>query len=216
MKICCMCKNIKEEVHFCKNKNSKDGLSAQCRECAKLYRDLHKQDEINYSSYNKQYWNHYREDNKDIINERQKKDYENNPQKYQEQQKKSHQNHREERLIKQHAYYEDNKEYFAEKNKKYRNEHIDEILLRNRQREKLLDSFPIIKQSEINNLLDTHNHRCFYCLIEVKRGINLHLDHKTPLARGGAHSTDNLVPACRNCNLRKGTQTVEEFLSRKR
>lgn len=39
------------------------------------------------------------------------------------------------------------------------------------------------------------------------------MDHVIPLSRGGEHSPDNLVPACRDCNFRKHTKTGEEFLS---
>jgi len=37
------------------------------------------------------------------------------------------------------------------------------------------------------------------------------LDHKVPLSRGGTHSQDNLVAACRRCNNEKYTKTADEF-----
>ena len=52
---------------------------------------------------------------------------------------------------------------------------------------------------------------CFYC-----KGPYLltgHVDHKTPLVRGGANSASNVVIACAKCNLSKGTKTAEEFMS---
>ena len=55
--------------------------------------------------------------------------------------------------------------------------------------------------------------KSFYCKIDVKRGINLHLDHKTPLFHDIAHSINNLTSACQKCNFKKGTKTVEEFLN---
>ncbi|KPC89921.1 hypothetical protein ADL27_38570 [Streptomyces sp. NRRL F-6602] len=39
---------------------------------------------------------------------------------------------------------------------------------------------------------------CVYC-----GGPYEHIDHVTPLSRGGEHSIDNLVPACGECNLQK-------------
>lgn len=39
----------------------------------------------------------------------------------------------------------------------------------------------------------------------------LHLDHVEPLARGGLHTPDNLVPACRRCNLSKQAKPVEAW-----
>lgn len=37
-------------------------------------------------------------------------------------------------------------------------------------------------------------------------------DHATPISRGGTNTPDNLVPACSECNARKGTKTVLEFM----
>jgi len=39
----------------------------------------------------------------------------------------------------------------------------------------------------------------------------LHLDHVEPLARGGLHTPDNLVPACQRCNLSKQAKPVEAW-----
>lgn len=41
---------------------------------------------------------------------------------------------------------------------------------------------------------------------------NPHIDHATPLSRGGIEHPGNLLPACANCNLRKHTKTAEEFI----
>jgi 5-methylcytosine-specific restriction endonuclease McrA len=38
-------------------------------------------------------------------------------------------------------------------------------------------------------------------------------DHMIPLVRGGPHTLENLVRACRPCNSQKHTQTAEEFLN---
>jgi 5-methylcytosine-specific restriction endonuclease McrA len=51
------------------------------------------------------------------------------------------------------------------------------------------------------------NFTCQYCGV---RGKDLTLDHVTPRHRGGKHTWDNLVSACRSCNHRKGGKTVEE------
>lgn len=47
------------------------------------------------------------------------------------------------------------------------------------------------------------NPRCEYS--------NEHIDHRWPLARGGADSPSNLQFICASCNLEKGTLTAEEF-----
>ena len=37
-------------------------------------------------------------------------------------------------------------------------------------------------------------------------GVAWHIDHRTPLARGGTNQRDNLVLSCRSCNSKKGTE----------
>lgn len=49
-------------------------------------------------------------------------------------------------------------------------------------------------------ILSEHGHRCAYC---GRSDVKLGQDHVTPLARGGAHSAANVVPACFPCNQRK-------------
>ena len=51
------------------------------------------------------------------------------------------------------------------------------------------------------------DYTCQYCGM---RSRDLTLDHVMPKHRGGGHSWDNLVSACRACNHRKGSKTVEE------
>ncbi len=48
---------------------------------------------------------------------------------------------------------------------------------------------------------------CAYC-----GGPAEHLEHCTPLSRGGWNVSENCVSACAKCNLSKGNKTVLEFL----
>jgi 5-methylcytosine-specific restriction endonuclease McrA len=50
--------------------------------------------------------------------------------------------------------------------------------------------------------------RCAYCGVKRQR---LEMDHIIPLARGGAHARDNIVPTCRRCNARKGVKPAPIF-----
>lgn len=50
--------------------------------------------------------------------------------------------------------------------------------------------------------------RCFYCK-EILT--TWHIDHMSPLFRGGRHSKDNLCLSCPTCNRRKHTKTTQEF-----
>ena len=50
-------------------------------------------------------------------------------------------------------------------------------------------------------------HTCQYC---GRQAHDLTLDHIVPRHRGGGHTWDNLVAACKPCNHRKGGKTLEE------
>lgn len=67
---------------------------------------------------------------------------------------------------------------------------------------------------------DKYGGRCAYCGKELRPG-DMQVDHIVPVWRGhgrlpggrarGSDSVENYNPACRACNFRKGTLSVEEF-----
>jgi 5-methylcytosine-specific restriction endonuclease McrA len=59
------------------------------------------------------------------------------------------------------------------------------------------------------NLMFRDAHQCQYCGKEPPLR-DLNIDHVLPRSRGGSDSWENLVTACRVCNLRKGWRTPEE------
>jgi len=71
---------------------------------------------------------------------------------------------------------------------------------------------PVIRLSRKNVML-RDAHQCQYC---ARRPAvrDLNIDHVLPRSRGGADSWENLVTACRVCNLRKGWRTPDEAAMR--
>jgi len=57
-------------------------------------------------------------------------------------------------------------------------------------------------------LLDKWGRKCVYC---NKKNIPLEVEHIIPKSRGGSSRVSNLIISCRKCNLKKGSQTAEEF-----
>lgn len=53
------------------------------------------------------------------------------------------------------------------------------------------------------------NFTCQYCGATPGRGL-LTLDHVVPRSKGGATTWENVVAACRTCNMKKGDRTPEE------
>lgn len=71
---------------------------------------------------------------------------------------------------------------------------------------------PVIRLSR-KNLMLRDEHQCQYCARHLPTR-ELNIDHVLPRSRGGSDSWENLVTACRPCNLRKGRRTPEEAAMR--
>ena len=63
------------------------------------------------------------------------------------------------------------------------------------------------------NLMLRDAHQCQYCARRPPVR-DLNIDHVVPRSRGGQDSWENLVTACRSCNLRKGRRTPDEAAMR--
>jgi hypothetical protein len=61
-------------------------------------------------------------------------------------------------------------------------------------------------------LLNKWDRTCAYCGVT---DTPLQVEHIHPKAKGGSDRISNLCLACENCNIRKGTQNIEQFLSKK-
>ena len=65
---------------------------------------------------------------------------------------------------------------------------------------------PVLKMTR-KEVLIRDDHTCQYC---GKRGHDLTLDHVMPRHRGGTHTWENVVAACKGCNHKKGGRTLQE------
>ncbi|HZP96567.1 MAG TPA: HNH endonuclease [Candidatus Limnocylindria bacterium] len=65
---------------------------------------------------------------------------------------------------------------------------------------------PVVKLTR-KEVLQRDDHTCQYC---GKRMNDLTLDHVMPRHRGGQHTWENVVAACRSCNHKKGGRTLAE------
>ncbi len=66
--------------------------------------------------------------------------------------------------------------------------------------------------AEWRAILADYGYRCAYCLTDGP----MTLEHVVPLARGGAHDPDNIVPACLPCNKSKHRHSVIRFYLNRR
>ena len=50
---------------------------------------------------------------------------------------------------------------------------------------------------------------CYYCGCPLDE--HWHMDHRTPLKKGGSKERDNFAASCYDCNVRKQNKTVSEY-----
>lgn len=56
--------------------------------------------------------------------------------------------------------------------------------------------------------------KCWYCGIQMNPWRDFCVDHFLARAAGGSDEIENLVPACRSCNMRKGSRSLESLRRR--
>lgn len=64
----------------------------------------------------------------------------------------------------------------------------------------------------VQKILSQKDPKCFYCQRVLKPG-SVTIDHIRALSKGGQHAAFNLVPACVDCNRRKGAKDANEFIA---
>lgn len=203
-KRCPHCVLVKGTDQFGKNKRRKDGLQDWCKECRCKYRETNKE-RINqrnrqYYEVNKELFRArsvaYREANKDAMREMGRR------------------------------YYVENKEWINARNREYYYEHREKSLqgmaeyrVKNRAHLNVISRnyFARKRQAkgsytfdDVWGMYESQQGLCAYC--EMPLFATFHVDHMVPLSRGGSNSWTNLAVSCIECNLSKGSKTVEEFI----
>lgn len=90
--------------------------------------------------------------------------------------------------------------------KRWNEKHVERVreFCRNR-RARLMSATSTLTHEQWAEILECFGWACAYCLRSDRP---LTLDHIIALVRGGTHSSDNVVPACRSCNSKKGARPV--------
>ena len=109
------------------------------------------------------------------------------------------------------CYREDKKRYRAAAPKKFRrkaNPELRRATSRNRKAMKRA-AHGRHTAADVQRILLRQKYRCSYCKVSLKGGY--HVDHITPLSKGGGNGPDNLQCLCPPCNMSKGAKTPEVF-----
>lgn len=225
-KICKKCKRElpRDDTHFFKNKQLKDGFEGSCKECRgssffkRKEKPVIKEGEkycsvcgsiypntLEYFTSDKQRKDGLSYYCKKCLNTANRKNYNSENKKY------YYLKNREDILSKRKAYYINNKDEIFLRDKKYKQSDRGKAMIKTtRQKRRTLSkkmlSFLTIEQW--NKKLDDFNNSCAYC---GKANCNLSIDHFIPLSKGGELSISNTVPCCSNCNSSKNNSDFFEW-----
>jgi hypothetical protein len=72
----------------------------------------------------------------------------------------------------------------------------------------------ILTVDDWNRLLIEFDHACAWCGAPFSERRRPEQDHVRPVSKGGPHTADNVVPACRSCNARWGNKDKQFPVSR--
>ena len=122
--------------------------------------------------------------------------------------------------------YIENKEHCLEVNYTYRHTEAGRITARNAEhkRRERKEHGAGITVKDVEGLWKGQDGKCFYCGCPMRTAKDFNgpifieypyleddyctLDHVVPLSRGGKHEIENIVLACRKCNIKKGTRRI--------
>lgn len=222
--------------YFKKNKTCKYGLSSVCKECQKKldkqYRDANKnhikeylkQWAKNNNDHLKKYRKHWYEENKEYYIQyyeeniehikQYRKDKTEHIAEYNKEWAENNKDYRKEYFRK---YYEKNKENYQyyqnskincylEYKRKWKVENKELVNNNTQKRRTLKKSLPAtftVEQWEHTKA--EFDFKCCYC---GKKEFPLVQDHFIPLSKGGGYESNNIVPACSNCN---GSKNNKDF-----
>jgi replicative DNA helicase len=193
-KRCSRCKSPKPLTEFSKDRRRKDGRASQCKRCdaqrLKTYYDTVCAPSEAFRQRNNAKVKAYYKKNKEHVR-RYKAAY--------------YQAHKAEITRQHQAYYASHKPAITLAQKRYHERHPgrsaeDRHRRRMRERQGLYTPItPALRQF----MLHKQSNKCCYCRRRFTKAHRATVDHLTPIARGGSHTPDNIVYACKSCNSKK-------------
>ncbi len=224
--------------YFCTDKRSRDGLTAECRECHRVRvrqnnRNRRRDNPDAEREKAKLSSRLFRKRHPEVISENNKNWREKNPDKRRTNADRYRDNNRERLRIKSRQWYADHRE--EERLRKKNSQPSEMTILKSRERSKqrrinhpeTMRHDAHIRRSRKKLLpatfttndwqyaLDYFHGVCAYCGNPPSMFDNdsvLHQEHFRALSKGGGYTPDNIIPACQNCNISKKDRDAKEWL----
>ncbi len=209
MKTCTKCGEMKGFGEFYRRADTCDGLQPHCSTCDSAKSKNHYWKNKEYHSKRSKIWREanrgyrkeqaakYNEENKEYLKECSRKRYRKNLVQNRERNNKYHR-----------KYYQRNKRRIKKRNKEYRALNPERhriIKQRRRARKRQLPA--TLTEDQWQETLEACNHKCVYCGAPWKDG-----EHFVPESKGGGYTVNNILPACKRCNLTKSDKDPFDFI----
>lgn len=221
-KVCSKCKKEKPNTneYFAFRNKSKGILKSSCKTCDKEYRKNNKErireSKKVYAERNKvrlkEYFKEYYKNNRCKIMKSTKEYQENNKEKVREYKKEYRNRDKTKNMMKEYLkeYKKNNKDKLNEYFKEYQKNNKDKMIFYSSQRRALrAGNGGSYTQEQRTEMLEYFNYKCAYTGKCIEN--NLHVDHITPVTKGGSNYIYNLVPATPSANMSKGNKDMEEW-----
>jgi 5-methylcytosine-specific restriction endonuclease McrA len=215
---CSKCRHDLDTSNFAKTRSTKDGFQSWCKDCRRAYYQANRErikaqtstyqktNVENVRAYHRAYRDRNRERDRAAVRARSKAWYEANKERALTRSRLVVLANPERTRAIGRAYYRRNVESRRANTRRYFREHPEknrELASRRRARER--EAF--IDQVNYEAIWLRDSGICHLCGGAVERSA-CHFDHVIPLAKGGAHSMENIKVAHARCNLRKGSKVL--------
>jgi 5-methylcytosine-specific restriction endonuclease McrA len=180
---------------FARDRSKRDGRQARCREC---------------DAARKRRW---REENAEAVRERKRRHYAANADAERERKRRHYESNAEVIRDRVRRYREENVEAERERWRRYAQTPEGRAATSRkeaRRRARLAAAEATLTAAEWEAILEERDHRCYVCGAPWD-----HQEHVIPLASEGAHTSENVRPACEPCNLSKGDASLASWLPRR-
>lgn len=221
-KRCSKCRETKPIDSFGFQKIRKDGRNPWCRACKSVagkefevrYKDRREVQRKAWVGANRDKYNAYQRDysknNRAKVHAAWKRWREKNPDKVRQWSLADYSRNRAARLAANKAYREANKEKVREASLKWRAANKELLTLHKRAyKARKRSAEGRFTPQDIEQLKKMQRNKCACCSGKL---IEFHIDHRTPLSRGGTNDPTNLQLLCPPCNLRKHDKDPIDFM----
>ncbi len=188
-KWCSKGKHFVEIQDFSKCSQKWDGLAAYCRKCISEDRKINAE-KIRLQTKT------FRDSNPEKMKARSRRYYLKTAKQQCEKSRRYNAENRVRVQQKQRRYYQENKAKFSR--------------ARDARRGKLREMISNFTKAQWLQKLIYFGNCCYLCKTSLEN-VEIHIEHRIPISRGGSNWIANIAPACKKCNLTKNTKTEKEF-----